>query len=139
MSIPQPLHTSDRQTPSATLLLVEDDILQRSTMADFLRLQGFCVLEAGNVVEAKRALLAGQMIKLVLTDIQMPGDEDGIELAEHVQAYYPHVPVLLVSGNFTGADVGQWPFLKKPFHLQKLLSVARTLPLHRSDAIFDDK
>ncbi len=135
----QPLHEPQKQVPPVTVLLVEDDVLQRSMMADFLRLEGIIVLESANVAEAKRLLSADRRIQLVLTDIQMPGEEDGIALAEYVQARYPRVGVLLVSGNPAAYDVGQRPFLPKPFDLQQLLSVARTLLCQRRSAGLGDE
>ena len=133
MASPQPIHQSGTEPASATVLLVEDEILQRSMVADFLRMEGFSVLEAGSVAEAKRVLSTSQSIHLVLTDINMPGDENGIDLAKHVQARYPRLPILVLSGNPARHEISGWPFLNKPFRLQKLLCVARVLLAQRDD------
>lgn len=126
------MHQNATEPASVTILLVEDEILQRSMVAEFLRMEGFNVLEAGNAAEAKRVLTTSRSIHLVLTDISMPGDENGVDLAKHVQARHPRLPVLVLSGNSAGHDVNGWPFLSKPFQLQKLLSVTRVLLAQRA-------
>ncbi len=62
----------------ARILLVDDDRLVRTTLANFLIHDGHQVTEAGNGLEAKR-LLAAEPFDLVLTDIIMP-EQDGLEL-----------------------------------------------------------
>ena len=127
MTSAQPIDQTATEPASVTVLLVEDEILLRGVVAEYLRVEGFSVLEAGNAAEAKRVLTSSQSIDLVLTDINMPGDENGIDLARHVQAHHPRLPILVLSGNPASHDVNGWPFLNKPFQLQKLLSVARVL------------
>ncbi|HET8997224.1 MAG TPA: response regulator [Acetobacteraceae bacterium] len=106
---------------------MEDDAPLRSMLAEFLRLEGFTVLETGAVADAKRVLSVRPNIQLVLTDIQMPGGQSGIDLARYVQQTYPAVPILLVSGYFDQTAPEEFPLIRKPFGLQKLLSVVQML------------
>jgi CheY-like chemotaxis protein len=65
----------------ATVLLVEDEPLVRMLLAEELREAGLSVVEAGDAGEALSFLSATDQIDIVVTDIQMPGDMDGRELA----------------------------------------------------------
>jgi DNA-binding NtrC family response regulator len=80
------------------ILLVEDEVLVRLDLADYLRRRGFTVLEASSVGEAEAVLTAGVAIDLVFTDINLLGPRDGVELAQWIQSHFPHVPVMLTSG-----------------------------------------
>lgn len=88
-----------------SILVVEDEVLIRLTVADHLRDCGFRVLEAANGDEARRIVEAGETVDLVFTDIQMPGSLDGFSLARWVRANRPGVPVLLTSGYVKSAEL----------------------------------
>src|SRR5437868_148098 len=81
-----------------TILLVEDEVLIRITLADFLRDSGYRVLEAADVAEAKAMLNAGTPVDLVFSDVSMPGEENGFALAKWLRAHHPRIVVLLTSG-----------------------------------------
>jgi DNA-binding response OmpR family regulator len=81
-----------------TILVVEDEVLIRLPLADFLRDNGFRVLEGANAAEARAVLDAGTPVDLLFSDINMPGPEDGIALAAWVRQSRPHIAVLLTSG-----------------------------------------
>lgn len=127
MASQRPLSASEPARTTPTVLLVEDEAPLRSMLAEFLRLEGFTVLETGGVADAKRALSVHPEIRLVLTDIQMPGGQTGIDLARYVKENYPAVQILLVSGYFDPIQLDGFPLMRKPFGLQKLLSVVQAL------------
>src|SRR5690348_13728784 len=79
------------------VLIVEDEILIRSVMADELRDQGYQVIEAEAADQAAE-LLERECFDLLLTDVRMPGKLDGIDLAQHARSVCPGLPVLVVSG-----------------------------------------
>ncbi|MCZ8103514.1 MAG: response regulator [Burkholderiales bacterium] len=89
--------TAAEEDPS-TILIVEDEILIRLTVADYLRECGFHVLEASNADEAVRVLEAEVEVDIVFSDIQMPGSMDGFALAQWIRQHHPRVRVLLTSG-----------------------------------------
>ncbi|MGH6935913.1 MAG: response regulator [Methylocella sp.] len=63
------------------VLIVEDEPLVRVAGADLLAKAGFEVLEAGNADEALRILEAAPEVRVVFSDVEMPGSLDGLGLA----------------------------------------------------------
>lgn len=89
---------SDAQQLKAagTILVVDDEILIRLVIAEYLRDCGYKVIEAAHADEA--LLVLGQSersIDVVFTDVEMPGSMDGFALARWVRANRPDVDVVL--------------------------------------------
>jgi len=106
------------------VLVVEDEALIRFELVDILEDAGLTVLEAGNADEAITVLEAHTDIRLVLTDIQMPGNLDGVRLAHFIHGRWPPISLLIMSGNVKVAieDLPERSvFLPKPFHPPVLL------------------
>lgn len=82
---------------AAVVLVVEDDDMVRLMTVDYLESRGYLVLEADNAIKAM-AWFGRQPIDLMFTDVQMPGEMDGIALTEWVRANHPTVPVIVTSG-----------------------------------------
>ena len=83
------------------VLVVEDDFLIRTTLAEVLADAGFAV------VEAERADLALETLEqhapavdILFTDVTMPGSMDGLELARRVSVSQPDIAIVVASGNF---------------------------------------
>lgn len=86
-------------------LVVDDEPLIRMDTADMVAEEGFEVIEARNADEAMTMLERHPSLKLVFTDIQMPGHTDGLDLARHVCEHWPDICVIVASGAVTpGAD-----------------------------------
>jgi two-component system, response regulator PdtaR len=68
------------------ILVVEDEALIRLWAADLLEENGFCVLEAADADAALKLLETRPDVKLLFTDVQMPGSLNGMELAREVHA-----------------------------------------------------
>ncbi len=81
------------------ILIVEDEVLIRFAIADYLRECGFKVLEAGNFAEAVEIIEANVEIGLVFSDVQIPGEMDGFALAQWIRCNRPSLPVTLTSGD----------------------------------------
>lgn len=124
---------SDHHEELATVLVADDEVLIRAMVADYLRLDGWRVVEAPDVAEAKRLLAADPSIRLVLSDIQMPGAEDGVQLARHIRNAYPHVAVLLMSGNTAPEPLDGTLFMAKPFDFTRLAQLIRLVLQQRQD------
>jgi CheY-like chemotaxis protein len=60
------------------VLVVEDEILVRLTIADHLRGAGYEVVEAANATEAIAVFASGELVDVVFTDVQMPGAWTGL-------------------------------------------------------------
>jgi DNA-binding NtrC family response regulator len=56
-------------------------------------------------------------LDLILTDILMPGDIDGLDLVHTVRQRFPAIPVILMSGYGDDPNIGscRFPFIEKPF------------------------
>ena len=81
-----------------TILIVEDELLIRLALREHLEECGFSVLEAADAAEAMDLMERHDQIALVFTDVRMPGDMDGIDLAEWILKHWPGLPVMLTSG-----------------------------------------
>jgi DNA-binding NtrC family response regulator len=81
------------------VLVVEDDVLERGPLAEYLRDAGFRVIEAANAREAVEVLSAEDGVDIVFSDIRMPGSMDGIGLAGWISENRSELPVLLTSGD----------------------------------------
>ncbi len=114
-----------------TILVVEDEPLIRLAAADFLRDAGYRVLEASDAPEAQVILGSGEPIELMFSDINMPGQMDGVELAAWLLQKHPDVKVVLTSGVAHNARrVGQLQkvgFLPKPYEETRVLQLFANL------------
>jgi two-component system, response regulator PdtaR len=106
------------------VLLVEDEPLVRTTQVDILRDADFWVVEADDADEAFEILKRRQDVKVVLTDVDMPGSIDGFEFARLVAQGWPEVGVLVISGK-TFPSPGDLPsnavFVPKPLRPAALI------------------
>lgn len=90
---------ADGEPPPRVILVVDDDVLIRLAIAEYLRECGFHVFEAADGAEAVTILNAAELaVDLVFSDVQMPR-MDGFALAQWVQAHRPDTRVLLTSGD----------------------------------------
>ena len=114
----------DPKERATTILVVDDEVLIRMAVSDFLQECGFKVLEAGNAAEAIQMIQSAQsVLDLVLSDIRMPGDLDGFGLSKWIRQHRPNLPVILTSGDANKSDAAhelcaQEPFLRKPYNLE---------------------
>ena len=81
-----------------TVLVVEDEALLLFSISDELTAQGFEVFEASNADDAVKILDAHDEIRVVFTDIDMPGSMDGLKLLALVRERWPPVRVVVTSG-----------------------------------------
>jgi two-component system, response regulator PdtaR len=106
------------------LLVVEDSVILRMSVAHYFRGLGYSVIESGNAQDAINVITSGVQIDLVFTDVDMPGDMDGKGLADLLAVEHPDLPVILTSGDTTvstEAAVGTVRrFLRKPYDLVDL-------------------
>lgn len=113
------------------VLLVEDEPLSREVVAAFLEDAGYDVTTTCTADEAL-ILLNEDLFGILLTDITMPGQIDGIGLAEHAREIHPGLPVVFVSGRPDGEDrvraLGQpTEFFIKPCDAQSLVGAVSRL------------
>lgn len=118
--------------PALDILLVEDDP-QVAVLAEAMLLElGHRVRVVDDPALALALIRAEAHFGLLLTDVVMPGDMTGVDLARQAVAARPGLPVLLSSG-YTGetlasAEDAPWPLLRKPYTLDVLAAaIARTV------------
>jgi PAS domain S-box-containing protein len=94
-----------RGSASETVLVVEDDSDVRSFSSDTLRDLGYTVLEAGNGHVALRLLQTRPEIKVLFTDIGLPGGMNGRQLADEARNRRPDLKVLFTTAYARNAIV----------------------------------
>jgi two-component system, response regulator PdtaR len=84
---------------------------------------GYRVIEASNADEAIAILEARKDIRIVFTDIDMPGSMDGLRLARAIRDRWPPIELILTSGHFD-VPVGDIPerglFFSKPYRDEEI-------------------
>jgi DNA-binding NtrC family response regulator len=113
------------------VLVVEDEPLVRMVAADALADRGIMAWEAGDAGEALEVLEQRPAIGVVFTDVNMPGEMDGLDLAHEVSVTRPDVKIIVTSGAtvVTAEDLPKdGTFLPKPYPTDRLVNiVARKL------------
>jgi two-component system, cell cycle sensor histidine kinase and response regulator CckA len=124
------IESQDEMRGSETILLVEDEAPVRHATAEFLRLQGYNVIEAVDGLDALALAQEHKPIHLVLTDVVMPRMSGGA-LAKEVARLRPGTQFLFVSG-YAGKTILdhkvvdlETNFLQKPYSLKQLSSKIR--------------
>jgi DNA-binding NtrC family response regulator len=108
----------------STILVVEDEALIRLDLASYLIQRGFNVVEAGSAAEAIELLERDRTIRVVFTDVRMPGDMDGIALAKCVRERWPPTIIVVCSGNCEEAvDLADIHIIEKPYLPDQLVMV----------------
>ena len=118
-------------TPSARLLVVEDDDTIRETVAEALEMEGFAVTAATNGRSAWD-LLSRDSYDLVVLDLMLPGI-NGLDLCRQLRGSNTPPLILVVSARDTetdrvlGLEVGADDYLIKPFGMRELVARCRAL------------
>src|SRR5688572_16956971 len=89
----------DEQRP--VVLVVEDEFLIRQYALQMVDEAGFEAIEAANADDAIRILEGRNDIRIVFTDIQMPGSIDGLKLAHAIRDRWPPIKLIVTSGHMT--------------------------------------
>lgn len=118
------------QAETKTVLVVEDEPRVRRFSCRLFASLGYHVLEAENADIAMGVLVdCHNEIDLLFSDIVMPGNSNGRELGQHVQANYQNIEVLLTSGfektkpnSASGEGYKELRVLKKPYSKEELVS-----------------
>lgn len=129
----------DESTPTAHLLLVDDDRLVLKTLTLGLRQSGYRVSDAESCEEAEVFLASGERPDLAVVDIRMSGNS-GLYLAERLQQL-DHIPFVIFSAYSDqvmidrASELGALAYLVKPMDIAKLIpslvaALARANELH---------
>jgi CheY-like chemotaxis protein len=115
------------------ILLVEDEPLICIVAAEMLRDEGFDVEEASSGDAAALRLVGPEFFDVLFTDVQMPGQMDGIHVALHARTHHPPIILIIVSGfapqvqdRLKGFDPAAM-FFAKPYRSRDIVSSIRRL------------
>jgi CheY-like chemotaxis protein len=121
-----------------TVLVVEDEVLIRMVIAEYLRHCGFKVIEAVNADEALLILQESELqVDVVFSDVEMPGSMDGFALAKWIRANRPGTDVILAGSPSRAAHAAgnlceNGPAMSKPYEPQVVLDRIRRLLARRA-------
>lgn len=110
-----------------TVLVVEDETLIRELVAKELEEAGYTVVIANDADQAIAILEARQDIRLVFTDINMPGSMNGLKLAAAVRDRWPPVHIIITSGKVRPLEIpANALFIPKPYIGKNVVAAMRT-------------
>ena len=117
-----------RRAQRRTALIVEDDADLRELSAALLEESELDTIECESAEAALATmLLRGQEVAMIFADIRLPGVMDGVDLAREVKLRWPHLTVVLTSGN-PGERLDHLPpgvqYMPKPWQPLNVLMVA---------------
>jgi CheY-like chemotaxis protein len=115
-------------TNMPAVLIVEDEPLVRIGAVNIIEDAGFEVIEAANADEAIGILECRSDVRVVFTDIHMPGSMDGLKLAHAVRNRWPPIRIIVTSGRDLIAEQvlpegGR--FFAKPYNPIEILDALR--------------
>ncbi len=114
-----PLPSTEKQRRH--VLVVEDNVALRYTLAEWLRMQEYMVVEAATADEAIEVLKSSITIDVVVTDVHMPGSMDGLTLANHIRQTFPAAKIIIVSGEADKPKIDKDAvFFRKPYDLAQI-------------------
>ncbi len=120
---------------STKILVLEDDVFLRDGLCEVLQKEGYEVISAGNLADAKEKFLK-ESFNLIILDIMLP-DGNGFDMCAFIRTKNDGVPILFLTACddevqiVRGLDAGADDYVTKPFKLLELLSRIRAL-LRRS-------
>ncbi len=120
------------QTPNRIcLLLVEDDVLVRTTVAMMLEDEGFHVVEASTAGEAQGLIRGGLQASVMVTDVDLGAGPSGPELADWLHGQQPDLAIIFITGRTASLagrrrDIRE-AMLPKPFEGSALSDLVRKM------------
>lgn len=119
------------------ILIVDDEADVRQSAVSAIEALGYRSLEAADAAEAIAVLERHRDVDLLLTDVRMPGDMDGAELAFTVRSRWPAIGIIVISGYFDPKGSRLPPgtaLLAKPYRIAELKGIIeQQMALARSD------
>jgi two-component system, response regulator PdtaR len=122
------------------VLVVEDEPLIRLVAADTIEDAGFAAFQASDARQAIALLQQHKEICILFTDVNMPGDMDGVGLAHYVRGHWPGVKIVVTTGRGAIAqpDLPDGSaLLPKPYRLAHLIGTLHELAADEVDCAGD--
>lgn len=122
----------DQGLPSARpiVLVVEDEPLQRLMAVDLVEEAGFDAVDVASAAEAVRVLESRPDIRVVFTDVDMPGGLDGMRFAATIRDRWPPIELIIVSGKRKPRDEelpARGAFFAKPYKKDEITKVMQRM------------
>lgn len=115
------------------VLVVDDEPLLLMDAVDLIEDAGFTAYGASNADVAIRILEGQSDIRVLFTDVDMPGSMDGLKLAHAVRQHWPSVAIIVTSGHVRPAQ-GELPangiFFPKPYPPQGMIAALQDIAAH---------
>jgi CheY-like chemotaxis protein len=110
-----------------TVLVADDEPMIRMMLADALEDEGFLVIEASNVLEAV-AVLGNRHVDCLVTDIDMPGGLNGLDLVRFVRGFDASMVIVVTSGRVPneGDLLANERFRQKPYRIDAVIADLKT-------------
>ncbi len=122
------------ETDRICLLLVEDDLLVRTTVALMLEDDGFRVVEASTAKEAQQLMHGGLKAVVIVTDVDLGAGPSGMDLADQLRAEQPELAIIFITGrlaSLAGRRLSlREAILPKPFEGSALSQLVREMVPH---------
>lgn len=102
-----------------TILVVDDDAMNREVMEAFLEIEGYEVILASNGAQGLNKFRENPP-DLIILDVRLP-DMLGYDVCKQIKATHPHIPIMIVTGfeaddeRENGIAAGADAFLSRPF------------------------
>ncbi len=112
------------------VLIVDDNETARWILAEILEIEGYAVVEAASADQALLRLAESADIRAIVSDIEMPGSMNGVEMAALILQRSPNMVMILTSGRYH-PSVDEMPrsvkFVLKPWAPQEIIRELATL------------
>jgi len=112
------------------VLVVEDEPITRMDVVEQLEEGGFEVFEAPDADKAIKILETNSAIRVLFTDIDMPGSMDGLKLAAAVRDRWPPIRIVVASG-LRKINLDALPdnsrFFSKPYNVNEIAATMRSM------------
>lgn len=123
----------EQDMAAATVLVAEDEVILRMVLSDHLRERNFQVLEAANGAEARRIMDFVDGIDVLISDVHMAEEGEGLALARWMAEQHPRIPVILTSGSKGVQTARAWEtsanvtdFVPKPYSQDVMEKLVRS-------------
>jgi signal transduction histidine kinase len=127
----EPLPAQEADRTDKLILVLEDEADVRQTLCEQLHGLGYLTLEAECGEQALALLAASEDIGMLISDLMLPGQMSGAEVINYARQHYPHLPLLLISGqDLRPAHNPALPdveLLRKPFTRVQLAQALRRI------------
>jgi len=132
----------EKDSALATVLVAEDEVILRMTLSDHLRANNFHVLEAANSDEARKIMASVDGVDVLISDVHMAVEGEGVALALWMAEQHPDVPVILTSGSAGVQKARAWEgsrnvtdFVPKPYAQDVMERLVRTRIVARESSL----